>query len=77
MLSGGTMGRFAIQAKPRRKDKIGNTRVAPKGANPMFLAFPVFLVPRLDPLPIFDRLAVFRQRATKNTGYAWLRSATD
>ena len=60
------------RAEPRRNDESGNTRVAPKGATPVFSDFPVFLVPRLDPLPVFDGLTIFRQRGTKNTGYAWL-----
>ena len=38
----------------------------------MFLPFPVFMVPSIDPLPGFDSLGVFCQRGTKNTGYAWL-----
>ena len=61
---------FPSRAEPRRKDESGNSRVAPKGANPMFPAFPVFFVSRLDPLLVFDGLTIFRQRATKNTGYA-------
>ena len=73
MLSGGTEGQFS---KPRRKDESVNTRVSPKGATPVFLLFPVFLVPRLDPIPVFDGLAVFRQRGTKNIGFAWTRPAT-
>ena len=44
----GQWANFASQAKPRRKDKSGNNLVAPKGANPDFSPFPVFLVPRLD-----------------------------
>ena len=72
MLSGGTEGQFS---KPRRKDESVNTRVSPKGATPVFLPFPVFLVPRLDPIPVFDGLAVFSQRGTKNTGYTWLSPA--
>ena len=42
----------------------------------MFLPLTVFLVPRLDPLPVFDGLAVFCQRGTKNTDYTWLSLAT-
>ena len=61
------------RAEPRRKDDSRNPRVEPKGATPVFPDFPVFLVPRLSLLPGFDGLAVFRQRGTKNTGYAWLR----
>ena len=73
------MGRwadFARRSDPRLKNKNGNTLVAPKGATPVFLHFPVFLVPQLDPLPVFDGLAVFRQRRTKNTDYAWISPAT-
>ena len=61
-----------LQAEPRRKDESGNTRVAPKGATPVYPAFPVFLVPQIFPLPGFDGLTVFRQRGTKNIGFAWL-----
>ena len=42
----------------------------------MFLPLPIFLVPRINPIPFFDRLVVFRQRGTKNTGYAWLSPDT-
>ena len=74
MWSGGTVGQFRkpIRAEPRQKDEIGNTWVVPKGATPVFPAFPVFLIPRLDPLPVFDGLTIFRKRVTKNTGYACL-----
>ena len=34
-----------LRSNPSRKDEIGNTRVAPKGATPVFLAFPIFLFP--------------------------------
>ena len=61
-----------FRAEPRQKDEIGNTQVAPKGATPVFPAFPVFLVPPLSPLPGFDGLTIFRKRGNKNTGYAWL-----
>ena len=61
------------QADPRQKYESGTTRVAPKGAAPVFPAFPVFLVPRIYPLPGFDGMTVFCQRGTKNTGYTWLR----
>ena len=61
-----------LRYKPRRKDESGNTRVAPISAKPVFLAFPIFLVPRLSPFPGFGGLTVFRQRGTRNTGYAWL-----
>ena len=57
---------------PRRKDEGGKFRVASKDATPVFLDFPVFLVPRLSPLMGLDVLIVLRQRGTKNTGYAWL-----
>ena len=67
---------FAIRAKARRKYNSGNTQVVPKGATPMFPTFPIFLVPRLDPLPVFDSLTIFHHRGTKNTGYAWLSPAT-
>ena len=60
------------QADPRRKDKSGNNRVAPIGAIPMFPTLPVFFVPRIDPLPVFDGLTVVRQRGTKNIGNDWL-----
>ena len=60
------------RAEPRRKDKSGNTRVASKDASPVFRTFPVFLVPRLDPLPVIDGTTIFLQRGTKNTVYAWL-----
>ena len=65
-----------LQANPRRKDESGNTRVAPKGAIPVFTAFPVLFVSRIDPLLVFDGLTVFRQRGTKTIGYAWLSPAT-
>ena len=65
---GGTI----MQSKPRRKDERENTHVAPISATPVFLGFPVFLLPRISPLPGFDSLTIFRQRRTKNTGYAWL-----
>ena len=74
------MGRWAdlaSRAEPRQKDESGNTRLAPKGATPVFPAFPVFFVPRLDPLLSFDVLTVIRKRETKNIGYAWLSPATD
>ena len=57
---------------PRRKDKSGITRVDPKGATPVFPNFPVFFVPRLDPILDFGGLTVFCPRETKNTGYACL-----
>ena len=56
----------------RQKDESGNTRVASKDATPVFPTFPVILVPRLDPLLVFDGPTIFCQRGTKNTGYAWL-----
>ena len=64
------------RADLRRKDESGNTRVAPKGATPVFLPFPVILVPRLNLLPVFDGLDVLLQRGTKNTGYYWLIPTT-
>ena len=76
MLSGGTVGRFCEQSRAEAKGKNGNTRVAPKGATPVFPAFPVFLVPQLDPLPVFDSLTIFHQTGTKNTGYVWLSPDT-
>ena len=39
-----------LRAEPRQKEKIGNTRVAPKSATPMFLSFPIFFVSIIDPL---------------------------
>ena len=63
---------FASRADPRQNDKSGNTQVAPKGATPMFPTFPVFLVPRIDPLLVLDVLTVFSQRGTKNTDYTCL-----
>ena len=62
-----------LQADPRRKDKSGNTGVAPKGTTPVFPDFPVFLVSRISPLPGFNSLVVFHQRGTKNTGCVCLR----
>ena len=61
-----------LRAELRQKDESGNTQVVPKGATPVFPSFPVFLVPQISSLPGFDGLTVFRQRGTKNTGYAWL-----
>ena len=54
-----------LRADPRRKDESGNTQVVPKVATLMFLPFPVFLVPQIDPLPVFNGLAVFCQRVIK------------
>ena len=71
MLSGATVGQF-LRDGPRKKDEIENTWVAPISAKPVFLAFPVILVPRLSLLPGFDLLAVFCHMGTKNIGYAWL-----
>ena len=65
---GGTI----LRAEPRGKEKSGNTRVASKGATPVFPAFPLFSVPQLSPLPGFDGMTIFHERGTKNTGYAWL-----
>ena len=78
MLSGGTVGQFRepIRSEPRRKDEIGNTRVVPKGSTTVFPSFPVFFVPQIEPLLVFDGLTVFHPRGTKNTGYAWLSPAT-
>ena len=42
------------RAEPRRKDESGNPQVAPNGAIPVCLYFPVFFVPRLDFLLGFD-----------------------
>ena len=56
---------FESRAEPRQKDESGNTRVAPKGATPVFPSFPVFIVPQLDPLLVFDGLSVFRLRGPK------------
>ena len=61
-----------LRSEPRQKDKSGNTQVAPISATPVFPDFPVFLVSRISPPPGFDGLNVFRQRGTKNIGYAWL-----
>ena len=62
------------RAETTQKNESENTQVVPKGTIPVFLDFPVFFVPRLDPLLNFYGLTVFRQRGTKNTGYAWLSS---
>ena len=61
-----------LRAEPRQKDESGNIQVAPISAKPVFPAFPVFLVPQLSLLLGLGGLTVFRQRGTKNTGYAWL-----
>ena len=78
MVSGGTVVRFRepIRAEPRQKDKSGNNRVDPEVTTPVFSTLPVFFVPRLDPLLVFDGLAVFHHRGIKNTGYDWLSPAT-
>ena len=54
MISGGAMGRFCepSRSEPRRKDKIVNPRVVPKGAIPVFPSFPVFFVCQLDSLRV-------------------------
>ena len=36
----------------------------------------IFLVPWLDPLPVFDGLDIFCPRGNKNTGYAWISPDT-
>ena len=52
--------------------KVGSFGWRLKGLFPCFLISPYFWFPRLSPLPFFNGLAAFRQRGTKNTGYAWL-----
>ena len=54
----------------RRREKSENTGVLPIHGKPVFLDFPVFLVPQLSPLLGFDGLTVFCHRGTKNTDYA-------
>ena len=78
MLSGGTVDRSRepSRAKPRRKDKSGKNQVAPKGAIPVFPSFPIFFVPQLDSLLVFDGLNVFRPMGTINTGYACISPDT-
>ena len=65
---------FASRAKPIRgeRTKVETLEWRLKALLPLFPTFPVFLVPRINPLLVFDDLNVFRQRGTKNTGYAWL-----
>ena len=74
MLSGGTVGRFCEPSRfeTKKKEESGNTRVAPKGATPMFPTFPVFLVPQLNTIPVLGGLIVFCPKGTINTGYALL-----
>ena len=48
-----------------------------KCATPMFPSLPVFFVPQIDPLLVFDGMTIFRSRGTKNTSYAWLIPVTD
>ena len=72
----GQWANFSSRAELRQKGESGNNRVTPKRATPVFPDFTVFLVPRLDPLPVFDGLTVLRKRGTKNIGYDWLSPAT-
>ena len=66
-ISGGTV----LWSKMRQKDKSKNIWLALISVNPVFIAFPVFLVPWLSPLLGFGVLTVFHQRGTRNTGYSW------
>ena len=54
-----------LRAKLRRKDKSENILVPPTSAKPVFLSFPVFLVPQLSPLLGFEGLTVFHCRGPK------------
>ena len=69
---------FASRAKPSQAEstKVEIIEWLQKDATPVFLPFPVFFVPRLGPLLVFDGLVVFRQRGTKHTGYVWISPAT-
>ena len=60
------------QAEPRQKNESENAQVEPISAKPVFIAFPVLLVPRIFPLLGFNGPTVLLQRGTKNTGYAWI-----
>ena len=73
MLSGERVGRFfdRSRAEPSRVEKMKVKKLEwhLKVLLPCFRISSVFLVPGLEPLPVFDGLTVFRQRGTKNTGY--------
>ena len=51
-----------LWANPRWTDESKNTQVAPISTKSVFIAFPVFLVPQLSPLPGFGGLTLFHQR---------------
>ena len=70
MLSGGTVVRFREPA-PRRRERKWKTRVAPKGATPVFFPFPVFWEPQLDPLLNFQGSDSLPSEGYQNLSYAW------
>ena len=80
MLSGGMLGRFCepnrAETSRGERTKVETLEWRQKALLPCFLPFPIFLVPRLDPLLVFDGLAVLFQRGTKNTDYTWISLAT-
>ena len=45
--------------------------MAPKGATPVFLPFPVFWDPQIDPLPYFLRYDRLPSEGSQNPGKAW------
>ena len=65
------------RAKPGQGERIKEENwVVPKGVTPVFPSFPVFLVPWINPLPVFDSLTVFRHRGTKKQAMLVLSPAT-
>ena len=63
-------------SRSERNNESENPEVVPKGAIHVFQFFPVLYFLTFDSLLVFDGLTVFRLWGTKNTGYAWLGSAT-